>query len=41
MIFIYLNYLGVKVAETEINDEAAKNAPGVPRGVKERPWGPF
>ena len=20
---------------------AAKNAPGVPRGVKERPWGPF
>ena len=30
-----------EVAETKIDAAAAKNAPGVPRGVQDRPWGPL
>ena len=30
----------MKVADTKIDATAAKNAPGVSRGVLERPWGP-
>ena len=30
----------VEAAETNIDAAAAKNAPGIPRGVQDRPWGP-
>ena len=30
----------MEVAETKIDAAAAKNAPGVPQGVQDRPWGP-
>ena len=38
-VYILTNY--VEVGETKIDAAATKNAPGVPRGVKEGPWGPF
>ena len=30
----------VEATETNIDAAAAKNAPGIPRGVQDRPWGP-
>ena len=30
----------MEVAETKIDAAASKNAPGVPRGVQDRLWGP-